>query len=381
MINFNSKITKSIIIAIFILSLTISIYIVPASAIVSESLSSENISQMFNQSNYEYYRLYVNNQFIYPSSTSFDQRSLYPYVPDNNTIDPDSVRQYWFGRQMNNSASSGFAFDSTYPNTSDYLYISFPVGIYNAESISLKFMLLARNLNGSPVFTNFQRMIANKYIVFGAYTKDGRYVDITPNVFEYTGFSQFGNYLESTGNVVTWNAKVFEININNLDVNTIYCNIFFQADLTVDWLNTFSFGVSTVDTVGSNSQLTDIQSSIDSVIEEIKNSADQQKILNDMLMTVSPEGQLIIDQVNSDVQDVEEGLDSIIQGITVPLPEPDELLPDHEDIMGQYMDSGGSEAVAAIITPMFDEKGPIFIMIFAVLSIALISYVLYGKKA
>lgn len=381
MINFQSKITKSIIIAIFILSLTISIYIVPASAIVSESLSSENISQMFNQSNYQYYRLYVNNQFIYPSYTYFDHRSLYPYIPENNTIDPDMVRQYFYGRALNNSVSSGFAFDSTYPNTTDYLYISFPVGIYNAESISLKFILLARNLYESPVFTNFQRMIENKYIVFGAYTKDGRYVDITSNVFEYTGFSQFGNYLESTGNVVAWNAKVFEININNLDVNTIYCNIYFQADLTVDWLNSFSFGVSTVDTVGSNSQLTDIQSSIDSLIEEIKNSADQQKILNDMLMTVSPDGQLIIDQVNSDVQDVEEGLDSIIQGITVPLPEPDELLPDQDDIMGQYMDSGGSEAVASIITPMFDENGPIFIMMFAVLSIALISYVLYGKKA
>ena len=85
--------------------------------------------------------------------------------------------------------------------------------------------------------------------------------------------------------------------------------------------------------------------------------------------------------MKDDFQSSEDDLQDLIDGITVETPEPEDLLPNRQEIMGQYMDSGGSEALGTVFTPIFDEKGPIYIMLFGVISIALISYVLYGKKA
>lgn len=378
MIKFKSKITKSIIIAIFILSLTISIYIVPASAIVSGGLDVNSLSQIFDQRNYGYYQLYINGYYRTAYSSTFVTKKLYPYIDGITLVDPESVAFTVFGRS---SADTGDLWYYT-PGNGNHMKFTFPLGLRDTEQITLKFYIVAPIGYSSTIFAGLENnSIYNGKVGLGCYLADGTYMSLNNNTFEFSGISQYGNSLDSDGNEVMWEGKLYEITLNRLDVNSIYINFYFDSILDHPALNSIICGLSTVDYTGTNPQLTDIQSSIDSMIEEIKNSADQQKILNDMLMTVSPEGQLIIDQVNSDVQDVEEGLESIIQGITVPLPEPDDLLPDQDDIMGQYMDSGGSDAVAAVITPIFDENGPIFIMMFAVLSIALISYVLYGKKA
>lgn len=378
MINFQSKITKSIIIAIFILSLTISIYIVPASAIVTGGLDGASLSQIFGQSNYGYYQLYLNGFYRTAYATEFVTRKLYPYIDGNTQIDPESVAFTIFGRS---SSDTGSLWSYT-PGSGNHMKFTFPLGLRNTEQITLKFYIVAPVGYSSTIFSGLENnSIYNGKVGLGCYLSDGSYMSLNNNTFEFSGISQYSVTLEAIGNQVTWAGKVFEITLNRLDVNSIYINFYFDSSLSSQALNSIICGLSTVDYTGTNPQLTDIQSTIDSMIEEIKNSSDQQKILNDMLMTVSPDGQLIIDKVNDDVQDVEEGLDSIIQGITVPLPEPDQILPDHDDIMGQYMDSGGSEAVSSILNPLFDENGPIFIMMFAVLSIALISYVLYGKKA
>lgn len=377
MINFQSKITKSIIIAIFILSLTISIYVVPASAIVTGGLDGNALSQIFGQSNYGYYQLSINGVYRTAYSTEFVTRKLYPFIDGNTQVDSESVAFTIFGRS---SLDTGSLWSYT-PGNGNHMRFSFPLGLRDTEQITLRFYIVSNVSYSDLIFSGLENnSILNGKVGIGCYLSDGSYLSLNGNTFEFSGISQYSTYLDSTGNTVSFEGKVYEITLNRLDVNYLYLHFYFDSSLSPQALNSIICGLSTVDYTGTNPQLTDIQGSIDSLIDEIINSADQQKILNDMLMTVSPEGQLIIDKVNSDVQDVEEGLESIIQGITVPLPEPDELLPDQHDIMGQYMDSGGSQAVASVITPIFDEKGPIYIMAFAVLSMALVSYVLFGKK-
>lgn len=378
MINFKSKITKSIIIAIFILSLTISIYIVPASAIVTGTIDQASITQLFDQSNYQYFYSVNNGVESSPQETILFDQVLYPFYESNNQVDPSMVQSRLIGRRATDNYSS-WNFTS---GSSNYVRFTFPVGIYGAEQISMQLMILSSISYDDTVFYGLSNAIRFSRITLGCYLKDGTYVNITPNTFEYPGISEYSSYINDDGtNIHSYSAKVFDITLNNLDVSSLFITVYFQSSLDYRALSDIRWGVSKLTYTGANTQLTNIQESIDNAISEIIASGDAQKQLNDMLMTVSPDGQLIIDQVNNDVEDVEEGLDSIIQGITVPLPEPDQILPDHDDIMGQYMDSGGSEAVSSVFGPLFDENGPIFIMMFAVLSIALISYVLYGKKA
>lgn len=387
MINFNSKITKSIIIAIFILSLTISIYVVPASAIVTGSVSPVEIAQIFQQDKYQYFRVRNYDQdgdivSTYPTKTSYIDFDMSPYTGTSGN-NPEDLLSTVYTRRV----ESNLYFYKNYTDPDSGLLLNsqsfrmfMPVGIQNSNRTTIQFMIGTNDytndffdVTGSYFLNN---SVKNDRISFYAITNNGT-VNLKSSVYEYEGLSLFSQGLNAQ--YLTFKVKVFELDILNIEyLDYIYIDI--KPNVTVNFNNVW-FGITKIMYEGANTQLTEISTSINFLISEIQASSDQQKIFNDYMMKVSEDGKLIIEDVNQNVSDAQQGFDEIIQGITVPLPEPDELLPDHQDIMGQYMDSGGSEGVAAVFSPMFDEKGPIYIMLFSVLSIALISYVLYGKKA
>lgn len=394
MINFQSKTTKSIIIAIFILSLTISIYIVPASAIVTGTLSPSDIYPLFELDKFNY--ITVRGGSIYSPATEFRPFVLYPYTTaQDGLVDEDGLLYY-------NRALSGL--DSSL-SSSEYFRLWLPLGIQNSDKITIQFMIVMRvynlyiggNFVSSPdlIFQNVVRnSVANNLISFKLQTNAGT-INLKPSVFEYDGIMQFSATPPSSSDesppIYSFGAKVFDIEINNVSyADTLYVD--FHPDFAVmkDYIadTSLSFGVTKIFYEGANVQLTGIQNSINDLISGIEN---QGSILQDMteqqaefyqeVLQLSPEGQQIIQNFQNNFAEGEQGLDDLIQGITVDKPDPDELLPDHDVVLGRYMDSGGSEVLGAVITPLFDETGPIYIMLFAVLSIALISYVLYGKKA
>lgn len=421
MINFNSRITKSIIIAIFILSLTISIYVVPASAIVTGSLSSADISPIFSLDNYNYFYIrssiygdangtdFIRYQNFFPNSSEFFNFYLHPYLESNNTgtttanssllffgrLPPYTQNSQWSyyynGTPLGNS-SNEYRFD-------DYLRFQLPLGIQGSTKITIQFVMLTNTSQLADfIFENITKNALSKRLV-KVFAVDGSGVghNLQSSVYEYDGIAQYsGTPPEEshTGNIASYWGKVFDIEITNMDfVDYLYIDVNFLKNLSVpgvnyDALNNLYFGVTKIYYEGANTQLTDIQDSINGLISGIENQGTildemtkQQAEFYENMLQLSPAGQQIIQDVQNNFSEGEQGLDDLIQGITVDKPEPDELLPDHEVVLGRYMDRGGSEALGAVITPLFDETGPIYIMLFAVLSIALISYVLYGKKA
>lgn len=392
MINFNSKITKSIIIVIFILSLTISIYVVPASAIVTGTLAPSDLVSLFDMDNFYYFRWRPSSgDSFYPNSTEFRSIALYPYIENIPApgMTNENSRLIFYGRFIPYKYNASLTF-----NNSQYSYIRFmcPLGIQNSTKTTIQFMFLTMNSH-RDTFSNVERnSLSNNKIIFKAWDSDGNVYDLKSSVFEYNGLVEYSNSgpdESQNGNSVSYVCKVFDIEINDIQFLD-YITVDFKPgkDLTNSQVTDLYGGVTKVFYEGANSQLTNIQDSINDLISGIQN---QDSILQDMsqqqaefykdILELSPSGQDIIDGVIDSFKSSEDDLHDLIDGITVDKPEPEQILPDQQQIMGQYMDSGGSEAVASVLTPLFDEKGPIYIMLFSVLSIALISYVLYGKKA
>lgn len=386
MINFHSKLTKSIIIAIFILSLTISIYVVPASAIVTGTLSSQDLATIFNRTNYTYFSLRRDGVYYFPSETLLFDKNFYPFVDGANTLDPASVVTKVIGRRPGDvygNLNSDFYQTATYPNYTNNTTFSIPLGVRGADKTTFTLFFIVDE-DYEYIFDYLTTTTGSNPNFIGFNYSDSENVTYrlpTSQYFIYPDLLPLDTTLDSmNGNRHRYSALAIDITLYG-DVNFLGSFIYFQTDVSVNAFKNFYMGISSFDFVGTNPQITDIQTSIDDLISQIQSSNEQYLEMYNTFFTVSPDGQLVVDSVKDNFQSSEDDLKDLIDGITVPTPEPEEILPDHDQIMGQYMDSGGSEALATVFTPIFDDKGPIYIMLFGVISIALISYVLYGKKA